>query len=200
MFPKFIKDIKGVFKLPKKQWYFGKLAHGTPYFNPFHFLSTIISFRKLKLRTEDDRKEYLSKYAKWYTPSTYDIKNSKFSNLPMVRRNKETVIKLFKNYYFIQIGWPILITWYDLGHKQKYDSPRFEWSPSFQIYFFGVQFCIWWNAPKLKNEKYPDNDLYYEMILWYVYYADKDINKAKETWGWTDGDTKLSTWNDEYLK
>lgn len=196
MFPKIKKDIKGVFKPLKKQYYLGKIAHGTPYFYPWNFHSTIVSFRKLKLRTENDRKEYLNK---WHSSSKYDIPYSKFSNLPMVRRTKDKIIKLFNNYYLVQIGWPVYITWFDLGWKDKYDSPRYEWSPGFQIYFFKWQFCIVWNSIEFKNEKYPNTDLYYEMILWYLYYSDKDIKKAKDTWPWTDGTTKKSTWNDDYL-
>jgi hypothetical protein len=90
-------------------------------------------------------------------------------------------------------GWPIMIVKYDLGWKDKYETPRFEWSPSFQIWFFKWQFCIWWIAPT------KDSDNYWEMVLWYLNYSNKDINKARDTWGWTDYNTKLSTWNENCL-
>lgn len=96
--------------------------------------------------------------------------------------------------YEISYGWPIMFCTTGLGWKDKYDSPRFEWSPSFQIYFFKRQFCIWWCAPD------GDNDKYYEQILWYLNYCNKDIFKAKETWHWVDGQTHKSTWNDNYLE
>ncbi|MCK9416613.1 hypothetical protein M0Q97_08160 [Candidatus Dojkabacteria bacterium] len=73
------------------------------------------------------------------------------------------------------------------------NSPRYEWQPSFQIYFFKWQFCIFWDSPD------GDNDNYYEMILWYLEYSKKDIKKAEETWDWVDSDTKKSTWNNDYL-
>lgn len=191
---KIIDEISGIFVPPNKRYYFGKLKHGSPYFYPRNYMSSIIRIRKLKLKTLKEQQ----KYFKEYTHLIYK-KDSKFSNLPFVRRNKEWIIKIFRNYYLIQIGWPFAIVNYGLGWKDKYDTPRFEWTPSFQILFFGIQFCIWWNAPIFDNEEHIDNDLYYEMILWYLYYSDKNIKKAKETWGWIDGETKLSTWNDEYL-
>jgi len=95
--------------------------------------------------------------------------------------------------YQISYGWPIYITWYGLGWKDKFGTPRYEWSPSFQIYFFYWQFCIFWNAPD------NDNDKYYEMLLWYLNYSNKDILIAKETWGWINYNTKQSTWNNNYL-
>jgi hypothetical protein len=185
---KLIKEIKGVFVLPKKQYYFGKLVHGTPYFWPINFNKNIITIRKLKLRSEEERIEYIEQF-----PHLKHNNRIKFSNLPIVRRSKSWIVKIFNNYYFIEIGWPIAVKMIDLGWKEKYGSPRYEWSPMFQINFFHWQFCMIWFAPDY------DNDLYYEMILWYLFYADKDINKAKNTWEWIDGDTKLSTWNDEYL-
>ncbi len=183
-----IKEIKGVFVLPKKQYYFGKLVHGTPYFWPINFNENIITIRKLKLRSGLEMTEYVEQF-----PHLKHNNKIKFSNLPTIRRNKNWIVKIFNNYYFIEIGWPISVKMIDLGHKDKFDSPRYEWSPMFQINFFHWQFCMFWIAPD------GNNDLYYEMILWYLNYADKDIIQAKETWDWIDGDSKLSTWNDKYL-
>ncbi len=151
-----IKQIKGVFILPKKQYYIGTLIYGTPYFYPWNFNRQILTIRKQR---------------------------------PLFLRCK--YFKLFG--YEISYGWPIYVTWYGLGYKTKYDFPRFEWSPSFQIYFFKWQFCIFWNAPD------DNNDLYYEMILWYLKYSNKDIDKAEYTWKWFETDSLKSTWNDKYL-
>lgn len=153
---KILKEIKNVFKPPKKIYYLGKLIYGTPYFYPWNFNQQILTIRK-------QRPKYL----------------------------RCNYFKLFG--YEISYGYPIYITWYDLGWKDKFETPRFEWSPAFQIYFFKWQFCIFWNAPD------DDNDLYYEMILWYLHYSKKDIKKAEETWGWCNYDTKKSTWNNDYL-
>ena len=150
------KDIKGIFKLPVRRYYFGKLQYGCPYFYPWNYNSTILTIRKAH---------------------------------PQFLRCK--YFKLFG--YEISYGWPFAIVKYDLGWKDKFSSPRFEWSSSFQILFFGVQFCMWWVAPV------PNEDSYWEQVLWYLKYSDKDIVKAKETWGWVDCQTKESTWKDEYL-
>ena len=42
-----------------------------------------------------------------------------------------------------------------------------------------------------------ENEQYYEQILWYLYYSDKDIIKAEKTWGWETAGK--STWNNDYL-
>ena len=149
-------NIKGVFKLPIKKYYFGKVKHGCPYFYPWNFNRTILTIRR-------KRPQYL----------------------------RCNYFKLFG--YEISYGWPIAFVSYDLGWKDKFGSPRFEWSPSRQFLFFGLQWCMWWVSP-VGNE-----DEYWEMVLWYLNYSDKDIKKAKETWGWVDYNTKLSTWNEKYL-
>lgn len=183
-----IRKIKGVFKLPKKRYYFGKLTYGTPYFYPIKFNKNLISIRKLKLKTKEELELYYERY-----PHLKKNNDSIYSNIPMCRRTKDWIIKIFNVPFFIQIGWPIRIVNCGLGWKDKFDSPRFEWTPSFQIYFFHWQFCIFWNAPDNKNSDY------YEMILWYLYYSDEDVNKAEETWTWIDYITKKSTWNKDYL-
>jgi hypothetical protein len=105
-----------------------------------------------------------------------------------------------KRYYFgiAKQGAPYFvprrfITNVELGWKDKYHVPAFEWVPQVHIKLLGLQFCIWWNAPDRNN------DLYYEMIIWWLNYCDKDIKRAKETWDWIDGQTHKSTWNDNYL-
>jgi hypothetical protein len=148
------RNIKGVFKLPVKEYYLGKIVHGGPYFSPWNFNGTILTIR-------DKRPQFL--------------------------RCKH--FKLFGKE--ISYGWPIKIHKYNLGWKDKFDSPRFEWAPSFQIWFFKWQFCMWWIAPD------KDNDSYYEQVLWYLKYSQKDIVKAINTWDWTN-EKGLSTWKKEY--
>jgi len=183
-----LKNIQGVFKPPVKKYYFGKLRHGTPYFYPMHFNSNIISIRRLKLKTEEE----INKYFETYPHLLKYRMEYRFSNLPMVRRNKNWTFELFNQWWHIQIGWPFSIYSNELGWKDKFESPRFEWVPAFYIFLFRWQFCIWWTAPD------GDNDKYYEMILQYLYYQDKNIEKARSEWEWTDMRGK-STWNDEYI-
>lgn len=116
------------------------------------------------------------------------------NSIPMVRRSKEWLFNLFGNQYWIQIGWPIKITWHGLGWKDKYDTPRFEFSPGFYIYFFHWQFCTWEVSPTSRTDKY------YEQKLWLEKYSDNNYNKAKETWPWVDGQTKESTWDDKFFE
>jgi hypothetical protein len=179
-----LSSIKGIFKPPKKKYYIGKIAFGCPYFYPTYFNKNIISIRKLKLTSED-------KYQEIIKDSPWLKDKERFTNLPMCRRSKDWIVKVFNNWYWIEVGWPISVKTIGLGWKDKYDSPRAEWSPSFQIYFFHLQFCIWWNAPD------DNNDQYYEQVLWYLKYSNKDIVKAKKTWPWTNN--KKSTWNYDYL-
>ena len=68
-----LKEIKGVFKPPKKKYYFGRLAFGIPYFYPCNFHSTILSVRKLKPRTEEEYQEYITRY-----PHLRDKNEAKF--------------------------------------------------------------------------------------------------------------------------
>lgn len=186
---KILKEVRNSpFKPLIKKYYLGKINFGSPYFNPMGFCGSIIKIRRLKLtpidvlEVKNKRFPYLSEV-------------NKFSNLPMVRRSKNWTIKVLNNFYYIEIGKPIKFHTNDLGWKDKFDSPRFEWSPAFYIYFFKWQFCIWWKSPNLNDE-----DNYWEMFLWWRHYSDKDIVKAEETWGWEYYETKESTWNKENLK
>jgi len=186
---KLFKEVKGVFVQPKKRYYLGKIKHGTPYFNPLGFVSTIIAFRKLKLKTP----EQIAKYKEQYPYAGTRNNNYMFSNMPMVHRAKEWTFELFGSWWWVQVGWPVYIYWNELGWKYKFDSVRFEWCPAFYIFFFNWQFCIWWTAPDGNNDKY------YEMILHYLYKSKKDIVVAENTWGWVDYETKLSTWDKKYV-
>lgn len=189
-----LRKIKGVFKLPKKEYYLGKIVHGTPYFNPIGFVSSIIYIRLLEKRSEEDLKDLELRYPHLYPSNEpYYI----YRNLPMIRRSKNWIVKLSGLTLYIEVGWPIAINTSELGWKDKFDTPRFEWNPSFQIFFFWWQFCIFRVAPV--GKKGYSESLYWEMILWYLYYADEDLDKAEETWGWIDYETKKSTWKKEYL-
>lgn len=181
-----IDDFKGVFVPPVKKYYLGKLTYGTPYFWPRSFNKNIISVRRLIPKTQEELDKHILDYPHYY-------KREKFKNMPMVRRAKDWIVPIFGNHYWIQIGWPWSIKKNELGWKDKYDSPRFEWAPAFYIFFFHWQFVIHWHAPD------GDDDRYWEMILWWKNYSDKSLHKARITWPWRDGETKRSTWNNDYL-
>ena len=91
----------------------------------------------------------------------------------------------------------------DVGWKDKFDSPRYEYPPTIWIHLFKLNLIWHW---KLPNEKYMDD--YWEQALWYLYYYKNisygrldapDIKKARESWPWEDIRTKQSSWNDKYL-
>ena len=111
-----------------------------------------------------------------------------------MKKKQFTRCKSFKLFgQEIAYGWPIKFVSYDLGWKDKFDSPRYEWSPCTQIVFFGLQWCMWHVAP------IEDDDRYWEMVCRYLFYDDKDIKKAEENWGWVEVSTKKSTWNKDAL-
>jgi len=103
--------------------------------------------------------------------------------LPMTRRAKNFLI----GRWYIEAGWPVAISRTQLMWKDKYDAPRFEWAPSITFYFFGYMIRL---MPKA-DEKY------YEQVLWWFYYSNRNIDKAEETWPWRDMNGK-STWNNNY--
>jgi len=183
-----LKEIKEAFVAPKRNYYLGWAQFGTPYFFPRNFNSTILTTKRLILKSEQE----LMAFKKRYPYLKAD--NANFKNLPTVRRAKSWIYKLFGNWYYLEIGKPFAIVRNELGWKDKWNTPRFEWSPAFYIFFFKWQFVIWWTAPD------GDNDLYYEMVLWWLKYSNKDLKKAEETWRWQDAHTKKSTWNSKYLK
>jgi hypothetical protein len=183
---KILKQIKNSpFKYPKKKHYIGETFFGAPYFYPRPFNANILTFRKL-IETPQEELDKLS--------NSWMKEAKRFKNKPLVYNKSTWIFKLLGCYYYLSIGSPIWITWHGLGWKDKYDSPRFEWRPSFYIFFFKWQLVIWWGAPD------GDDDRYYEMILWYLHYSKKNIIQAEETWGWVDYTNKKSTWNNEYLK
>ncbi len=180
------KTIKGVFKFPKLEIYFGKRNFGFPYIDPNNFLGSIIIFKKLikKSKSEIDK---INKSKPWLK----DNNELYFSNLPYFRRNVYWIINIFNCYYYIEIGFPIHIGFLNLGWKNKWDIPVVEWIPMFQINFFNWQFCILFKSPNGNDSRY------YEMILWYRNYSNFDIEKAKNTWPWvkTERGEKVSSWD-----
>lgn len=145
------------------------------------------------------KKYYLGKIthgSPYYYPWNFNrnIVSIRKNSIPMVRRAKDWVFNLFGNQYWIQIGWPIKISRHELGWKDKYDSPRFEYAPGFYIYFFRWQFCMWEVSPV------GETDQYYEQKLWLEEYSNNDYDEAKSTWPWVDGHTKKSTWDDKFFE
>lgn len=186
---KIVKEVKeSPFKPLKREVYIGKLYYGCPYFYPRNYCPTIISVRRLKERTEQQRNQYIERH-----PYSQNVKELRFSNLPMVRRSKNFVKKLFGSWWYIEIGYPIMFYSHSLGWKDKYGTPRHEWSPAWYIFFFKWQIRV--------NYTFGDNeDTYWEMFLWWRDYCGKDLKRAEDSWGWVDGYTNKTTWDKNNLK
>jgi hypothetical protein len=91
---------------------------------------------------------------------------------------------------------------YDLIWKDKFNSPRHEYNPAFNIIFFKgkYQILIW-----LKNPITNCDEEYWEQMLWFLYYYKQyntnspNITQAREKWLWKDQYGK-STWKDDFIK
>lgn len=183
--PKHIIDIENSpFIKPSKSYYFGKIKYGTPYFIPMNFNPTILSFRKLKLTPQED----LDKLS-----NDWQRKAKKYSNIPQVRRKWDKIFQIFGYHFWIALGWPIKFEKTELGWKDKFNTPRYEWAPAFSLYFFYWQFYVYFDI----KEKSGFTDKYWEMYLWWKYYSDEDLEKARKTWAWTSGGK--STWDETYI-
>lgn len=87
----------------------------------------------------------------------------------------------------------------DVWWKDKYDTPRFEYSPRIQItLFWRWTLLIWWG---FKNEDWREwsNDRYWEQYLWTQYYSEGQIDVAETTWPWRN-EKDESTWDRKYLR
>lgn len=96
----------------------------------------------------------------------------------------------------------IQILFRDVMWKDKYNTPRYEVPPYIWIHIYKLNLVWYWDlSPNLYLEN-PDNlvDDYWEQVLWYLFYSNKSIEKAKETWPITWSETGISTWSDKYLE
>lgn len=100
---------------------------------------------------------------------------------------------LHKNDFWIDIEV------HDVGWKDKYNSPRYENSPIIAFCLLGYVIGWTWKLEdKEDSSNYWTTSDYWEQALWYIYYSQCDIKKAKKTWPWQDmkGNT---TWNGNFL-
>jgi len=186
---KILQEVKNSpFKPLKRKIYVGQIKYYVSYFLPCNYCPTLISFRKLKMRSPNEKAAYSEKHP--YIKGNDLI----FNNFPIVRRSKYVVLKLFKSYWYVEVGVPITIVKADLGYKCKYGTPRFEQTPLFIFFFFKWQIAI------IYEPETDDIDTYWEMYIWWRDYCNKDLKKAEETWGWVDYDTGNTTWCKNNLK
>lgn len=151
-------------------------------------------------------------YLDWRKYLYIDISN------PKKTMNKlKMVFKPLKCYFRFTKGWdhyPVLwcskpahiqIMAHDVWWKDKYNTPRYEVPPYVWIHLFKYNLIWYWSLPPHQQGR---EDQYWEQALWYLYYYNTvsyglldspNIEKARETWEWTDCETNKSTWTDEFL-
>ena len=155
----FLGILNSPFKGLKLKWYFGDIEHGTPYFLPRKWVKcnkkdALKSWNNLKNETREVYEKYNGGIEHW---TNHYIKNY----------TKPVQIKYF-GFNFTTLGW-----------KTKWDSYRFEWSPSISLVLFGKQLFI----EILPNIKTDDStiaiDCYWEAWLNYKYKTDKSKSVEK---------------------
>ena len=108
---------------------------------------------------------------------------------------------------------PITIDSRDVGWKEKWGEARYE-RPGFFSIIIGRnfskawQFCMYVKEPlprkgPLTKKKFMSDEIYWTMLLTYVYFADCNIEKAKELlsgcWSGTDG-IETPEWYEDFLR
>ena len=97
----------------------------------------------------------------------------------------------FKNYlgYYVSldnINKYLMLETYGILWKDKYGTPRFELSPMICLTILKrISFRIRLIAPKVpqKQEDFYSDD-YFEQLLWFTNYSEKNLRKAILTWPW----------------
>lgn len=112
----------------------------------------------------------------------------------------ECCFRFTKNYspfmFNVHYGKLLSINIQDVKWKDKYNTPRHEENPLISIRLFNKYFFNWeWKV----NSSLGEDIEYWEQAIWYLYYCDKNIDKAKQTWPWKHFETNISTWNDKFL-
>lgn len=90
--------------------------------------------------------------------------------------------QFYKNYKFRMVPYfqKTKLLW-----KDKFETPRCERCPNFTFEWLWFGFhgeC--------------ESDEYWEQYLWIYKYNNGDVDKARESWPWTEFETKKSTWEE----
>ena len=155
----FIGVLNSPLKGLKLKWYFGDIEHGTPYFLPRKWVKCNLddglkAWNKLGERSQNA-------YLRSQTQQEWIEKYAK-------NHTKPVQIKYF-GFNFTTLVW-----------KTKWDSYRFEWSPSISLVIFGKQLFIE-ILPNIKTDDYSTIaiDCYWEAWLNYKYKTDKSKSVEK---------------------
>lgn len=132
------------------------------------------------------------------------------SPVETIKKLKKVFIPLKCNFRYGKYWYPVLwcskpsriqILTRDVMWKDKDYSPQFECPPYIWIHLFGFNLVWYWSLTEYSLQ----NDLYWEMALWYLYYHSEykmkvpNITAAEKYWPWRDYKTHISTWNTKFL-
>ena len=150
---RFLKVLNSPFKGLFLTFYFGEIAKGTPYFLP----------RKWIELTQKECEEALAEDIERCSPIY--MKDKTWEHYK--RYTKPVPIKYF-HWHFTTLGW-----------KTKWESYRFEWSPSLSIVIFGKQLFIT-ILPNMRkdimfNKEFIKMDCYWESWLHWEYDTNKSL-------------------------
>jgi hypothetical protein len=140
----FLRTYNSPFKPLKLNWYFGKVAIGTPYFFPRKWVKgtpklAINNAIKKNRETRDWNKR---------NPD-YPRKVKAFREMYESCLSHSYAVPKKIGFDFVRLGW-----------KTKYDDYRFEWSPLISFVFFKWQIAVTFVAPHA--------DHYWESWLYYT--------------------------------
>lgn len=149
-------------------------------------------------------------YKNWIFINLFNIIYFNWDRQKDMKAIKEVFIPLKCYFRFTRRYAPFMFSYHygkllsiiirDVQWKDKYNTPRHEESPFVTIGIFNYFFFNWsWGLPKEIEEHWIDIEDYFEQGLWWLYYCDKDIKKAKETWPWR-GENDISTWKDKFVR
>ena len=148
-------------------------------------------------------------YKDWIYINLFNLVSINWNRFKCMKEIKGVFVNLKCKYKFtinyapfmfcVHSGKLLSVEIHDVSWKDKYDTPRHEENPFVSIGLFNYFFFNWiWDLPSCLNTDFMDNDNYWEQALWYLYYCDKDIKKAKETWPWYYNG-KENSWDDKFL-
>ena len=149
-------------------------------------------------------------YKDWICINLFNIIYFNWDRQKDMKAIKEVFISLKCHFKFTRRYAPFMYSYHygklfsivirDVQWKDKYNTPRHEENPFITIGLFNYFFFNWtWKLPKEIEKDWVDNDDYWEQGLWWLYYCDKNIEKAKETWPWRD-ENDISTWKDKFVR
>lgn len=154
----FLKILNSPFKLPRVQFYFGKISLGTPYFFPRRWVKPTPKMAMDSAIEEiESRKKWNERNAKYDKPGSF-----KHTIKPLDEMYKE------KLGYRFPVPRKIGFDFVGLGYKTKWSATdyRHEWNPIWSFVFFKFQIALRFTSPESEC-----TSQYWEAWLYYQYHT-----------------------------